>query len=585
MNNIGPDDIFAIMIDKLKSFNPENWKNINDFISNLSDNNIPEKKPDQLEFMNTISRGIAFLTYDYGIDGVSIEISKYAKALQKIFPDSGSANIYFIGGDFYPQADSVLDSNWKRFHIEGINGWSKWDNGIWFEKLFYQDMLENSKESDEMAREIWNQAVNFSEKLGNFFIENNISLLIPVNISSNPGNMALGLSTVLVSELLGLYVLNSCHDYYWESGKPTADKKKNEEPGPRDHFFRNINNKSFFSLFEKLYPWNGKKWIQVNINRLQTEKLLNKYRFSKNHVFELCTSLSEDFFNDYSKEDTKYVRLRMAHILSDGKPVINPVSISKHKNDLGRWMKNQKPIVCGNREELRLDISSDNTIYFLQPTRVINRKRIEKDLHLIDALLKYPAFYHEFVSNKEKQIVLHITGPVPIEHQADLETILNAFSETCSNHNPKISDRLFLAFSVGNENHVSFKKKGFEALSIEEIYRMATMILFPSETEGRGLPIVESGASGIPIVCSRYIPEEVFAGVIGEGLEKNKQIKYFQFPEKTFSGSFLKEITDYLLHPEEFREFIEHNKKAVRLRYGSTVMEQNFIELLTKFSK
>ena len=95
MNNIGPDDIFAIMIDKLKSFNPENWKNINDFISNLSDNNIPEKKPDQLEFMNTISRGIAFLTYDYGIDGVSIEISKYAKALQKIFPDSGSANIYF----------------------------------------------------------------------------------------------------------------------------------------------------------------------------------------------------------------------------------------------------------------------------------------------------------------------------------------------------------------------------------------------------------------------------------------------------------------------------------------------------------
>lgn len=575
---------FKGMVEKLNSFTPGNWNDINDFITILADNHVPDKKPKRKEFLNRVMGGIAFLTYDYGIDGVSIEISKYAKALQNLFSDTGTVNIHFIGGDFFPQADSVLESSWKRFHIEGINGWSKWDNGIWFEKLFYQDMPENSKVSDEMAQEIWKQAITFSKIIGNFIVKNNISLLIPVNISSNPGNMALGLCTVLVTEFLGLYVLNSSHDYYWESGKPASEKEKDEQPGPRDHFFRNINNKAFFSVFEKLYPWNGQKWLQVNINSLQTDKLLNKYRFSKNHVFELGTALSEDFFNDYSEEDIRYGRLRMAHILSDGYPIIKPISASKHKNYLGNWMKNQRPVVCACHDGLTLDITSDKTIYFLQPTRVINRKRIEKDMHLIDALLKYPEFYKKFAANPDMQIVLHITGPVPIEHQTDLETILNAFTEACANHTADISDRLFIAFSVGNENHTCFKIKGFEALDIEDIYHLATMILFPSETEGRGLPIVESGASGIPIVCSRYIPEEVFAGVVGEGLEENKQIKYFEFPEGEFSESLLRKITDYILNPGEFKEFIRHNKKAVKLRYGSEVMEQNFKELLTKFS-
>ena len=185
---------------------------------------------------------------------------------------------------------------------------------------------------------------------------------------------------------------------------------------------------------------------------------------------------------------------------------------------------------------------------------------------------------------RSKQIVLHITGPVPIEHKSDLLVILNEFIKTCSNFPDHISNRLFLAFSVGNENHNCFKSKGFQKLSIEEIYHLATMILFPSETEGRGLPIVESAASSIPIVCSRYIPEEVFAGVIGEDLEEEQQIRYFNFPEKEFTAEFLNYICEYLLHPENFSEFIDHNKQAVKMRYGADIMKKNFQELLTKFS-
>ena len=192
-----------------------------------------------------------------------------------------------IAGDFHPQADSVIRPDWHRFSITRANGWSKWDNGKWFEKLFYRDMAENSKESKIMAVEIWSQAVRLAEKMGDYLAENEISLLIPVNVNSNPGNLATGLCTVLVSELMGIYVINSNHDFYWEDGKPASERKAGEKQGSRDKFFRNISNRQFFSLFKKIYPWDGRRWIQVNINKLQSKNLIKKFGFSENHVFEI----------------------------------------------------------------------------------------------------------------------------------------------------------------------------------------------------------------------------------------------------------------------------------------------------------
>jgi len=569
------------LVDILNTVDPKSWLEIDNFLESLKNSDCPFCPSNQIESFG--KSGIAFLTYDYGIDGVSIEISKYARAIQNLFSKEDQVNIHFIGGDFFPQADSVLEPNWKRFQIQGINGWSKWDNGKWFEMLYYKDIPENSKVSIDLAKEMWDQAVIITKKLGDFIIKNNINLIIPVNISSNPGNLALGIAVVMITEILNLYVINSCHDYYWESGKPASERLPGEEAGPRDHFFRNINNKEFFNFFKKLYPWNGKRWSQVNINHPQSENLINKFGFKEEQVSELSTSLSDKFFLNYSSNDVKSARLRMAHILSDGGSVINPVNIEEHIKNIDNWMTNQTPVVCAYKNNLNLDITSEKTIYFLQPTRIINRKRIEKDLEFINAILKHPEFYNDFINDEEKQIVLHITGPVPIEHKADLMNVLEEYINTCSNFSTNISERIFLAFSVGNENHHSFNSNGFEKLCIEEIYRLATMIVFPSETEGRGLPIVESAACGIPIICSRYFPEEVFAGVIGEHLDEDLRIKYFEFPEEEFTIQFLEQITEYLLNPGNFTEFVEHNKKAVMLRYGAEIMQTNLKELFTNF--
>ena len=576
-------ELYKLMIDKLEKFNPQNWKDIDDILTQVKKSSESAPEPVTSSFPEEIKNGIAFITYDYGIDGVSIEMSKYAMSLQNFVFKNTEPKIHFIGGDFYQQAETIIKPEWKRFKLTGSNGWAKWENALWYNQLFNEDMPQNSQKSDDLAKEIWKQALSLSKRLGKYLAENNIHLLIPVNICSNPGNLALGLCIPLVTELMDIYVLNSNHDYYWEGGKPSSEKKPGEMPGPRDHFFRNYENHDFFNFFEKLYPWNGAKWIQTNINELQSDRLIEKYNFDPKKVFELATSISNEFFTNYTKEDVKSVRSRMAHILSDGHPVIHPQAVKKHLKNLKHWMSNQKPIVCACSDNLVLDPTNGNTIYLLQPTRVIGRKRIEKDIELIDALLHHQNFRKEFDNNPKKQIILHITGPVPIEHQHDLEVILNAFIEVCEKLPESVSSRLFLAFSVGTEEHSVYTEKGFKRLYIHDIYQLATAIVFPSETEGRGLPIVESSAGGVPIICSRYFPVEVFDGVVGKTLKEEEQIKYTLFPENEFPEEFLDSVTDLLLYPEKNKIVNEQNRKAVRKRYSEAVMDANLQDLLIKF--
>ena len=576
-------ELYKQMIGKLEKFNPQNWKDIDAILMLVRKSSESHQITGTVSFPEEIKNGIAFITYDYGIDGVSIEISKYAMSLQNFIFKNAEPQIHFIGGDFYQQADTVIKPEWKRFKLIGSNGWGKWENAFWYDQLFNEEMPRNSKKSDNLAKEIWKQAVSLSKQLGKYLAENDIHLLIPVNVCSNPGNLALSLCIPLVSELMDLYVLNSNHDYYWEGGKPASERKTGETPGPRDHFFRNYENHDFFRFFEKLYPWNGAKWIQTNINKLQSDKLIEKYNFDPGKVFELATSISNAFFTNNTKGDVKSVRLRMAYILSDGHPVIHPQPVKRHLKNLEHWMSNQKPVVCAFSENLVLDITTENTIYLLQPTRIIGRKRIKKDILLINALLQHRNFREEFDNKPEKQIILHITGPVPIEHQYDLEVILKEFIEVCEKLPESVSNRLFLAFSVGTEEHRVFPEKGLKRLYIHDIYQLATAIVFPSETEGRGLPIVESSAGGVPIICSRYFPAEVFDEVVGKTMEEEKQTKYTLFPEDEFSLDFLNSVTDLLLYPEKNKITNKHNRKAVQKRYSEAVMNANLQDILIKF--
>lgn len=568
------------LIEFLDQADISGWEDISRVLAEVKDY-YQAPKPDTLErFLEMVSQGTAFLTFDFGIDGVSIEISKYARLLESIFSPHAEAKLHFIGGDFYPQADSILKSSWLRRRIDGINGWAKWDEGYWFDALFFDEMKAGTERSREIASEIYRQSTVIARRLGDYLVTQNINLLVPVNVASNPGNMALTLALVFVTEALGTFVINSNHDYYWDGGKPVARREPSEEPGSRDHFFRNTDNRSFFSLFRLIYPWNGRRWLQVNINHRQSKKLIRD-GFPKQKVFKINTSVREELFDDYGEKDVISARLRMAYILSNGAPLIRSTSTESFMGVLDSWMEKQRPQVIGSKDNLILDLTADNIIYMLQPTRVIARKRIEKGVELIQALLQGP-LRSAFERERERQLVLHISGPTPLEHRDDLEIILQTYQNLVRNLPPHINERCFLAFSGGHQSHPSFDEEQFENLRIAEIYRMATVVLFPSEIEGRGLPIIESGAVGIPIICSRYRPDEVFADVVGEGLAEELQIRYLLFPEDEFTEVFLQHVADILLQPDKLKNWQQHNRQAVRQGYSEAALRKTFQLLLEK---
>ncbi len=578
--NEGLRDKRKLLDSLLKNLQDErisNWEDIDRFIEGLRNAPLVKENLSKDDFYQKLTKGVGFITFDFGIDGVSIEIFKYAQCLEKMLSSNNqNVPLHFIGGDFHDKADVVLKPHWNRFLIPGINGWSKWYEGVWFSKLFYEEMPEGSEASNEVAVEMWNQSSNFAKSLGEYLVENNISLLIPVNISSNPGNFAIMLATAIVTEALGTYVISSNHDYYWEGGKALSEKTPDEEAGPRDHFFKNIENKSFNNLFKKLFPWNGKRWLFVNINTPQTEVLTKRFGFDKSRVFELGTSISDDFFAEFDENDQRQARRKMAYILSDGKPLVKTIPVSDHLQTLKHWMSNQHPLMCSFKENTTVDITADKTIYCLQPTRVVGRKRIEMDLSMLESLMQHQSFKTVFENDKDYRLVLHITGPVPIEHQSDLEVVLKAYQKLCESISDEMASRIFIAFSVGTEDHPSLKANDLTPLNIEQIYRLATVILFPSQTEGRGLPIIESSAGGIPIICSRYFPEEVFAEVVGEGLPEEQQIKYLLFPEGNYTTEFLDSATDLMLYPEKSKDLKAHNKKAVKSRYSMEMITEKF---------
>ena len=558
------------------------WDDIAVQLESTARKNSPVEKLHRDEFLTRVANGLAFVTFEYGVDGVSIEIAKYAKSLELLLSSYEDVNIHLIGEAFHPQSAVLFKSRWRRVRIEGINGWKKWEGGKWFSALFYEDMPDGSQTSTALAAEIFKQAVNIAGNLGNYILTNDIFLLLPINVMSNPGNPAFSIALALVSKVLDLYIINSNHDFYWEGGKTAAERASEDPPGSRDHFYRNADNQAFFQLFESLYPWNGRRWVQANINSLQSSRLVNQFGIPEEKVYELPTSVGEGFFETYTQADVKSARLRMSYILSGGEATLQTVSLDEHLKNLGSWMGNQAPIVMGAEKNLRVDLTANSLIYLLQPTRIIARKRIEKDVALVAALLEQGPLRVEFDANHDRQLVLHITGPAPIEHQTDLEIILRAFIQLLENLPASIAKRVFLAFSVGTENHPALKANNLKPLSIKDIYRLATVVLFPSETEGRGLPIIEASAAGVPIICSRYQPEQVFAEVVGEELPEDQQILYTLFPEGDFDSSFLDEVAGILLYPDKSQPRRIHNQKAVRMRYSTDALKTKFELLLDR---
>lgn len=563
---------------------PSGWRAVNQSLDQLSHRNrlfVYDGPGARYQHRRPGPGGIAVVTFNYGIDGVTIEIAKYLKYLEDLFKQNGrKPNIHLIGGRFLEGADACLGNGHPRHVIPRMDGWDKWDNGRWFHHLFHAPMPQGSDISRKMAGIIRHQGRLIARLLNRYMEEHGIDMLMPVNINSNPGNPAAALGVVMASEQSGCAVINSCHDFFWEGGAPPHQRSGRAGPGIRDHFFTNWDNPAFFKVLKRLHPWNGRRWHQMVINQKQMETLHHEYRIPASRLSRINTAIDDAFFKPCSQSKKNHYRLKMAHILSKGRSTVRPVSVHAFKERLHAWMTAQSPVLCSLPDARPLDMNRDNALYLLQPTRILTKKRIHRVWDLIEALFRKTDLITAFERDTRRTLTLHITGPVPLEHRGDMKKILTTFERVLFRLPGSVARRLYTAFSVGHDHHPCFDAKGMDPMSMDQIYKLADMVFLPSETEGRGLPILEAGAAGIPIMCSRYRPVETFKEVVGEGLSSRLHIRHIRFPETRFSPSLLKRVHDVLLRPETAADDINHNRKAVAKRFHFNTLTHTFSHII-----
>ena len=559
--------------DELAAHDVAHGEHISDVLDQLARH---QPEPWEEDFRSAIGKGIGFITFAFDIDGVSMEVAKYARCFEAISP---GVPIHCIAGNFGSKVDAVLDPAWHRFVLDGADGWDKWDGGRWFTQLFYEDLPPGGARTSALAVEMWNQALALTERLIDYIETNHIRLLFNVNTNSNPGNVAFGLALVLAAETTGVAVINNNHDFYWEGGKAGCKRNPGEQPGPRDHFFRNHDNEEFFAFFQRTFPWNGRRWAQVNINSLQSRKLIDRFHFRPDHVFTIGTGLDHGFFRERTPEVTSRCRTAMSRVLG-GDPVINPTPIDVFADDIPAWMADQRPVVCGDGSGRTLDMTSPDALVLLQPTRIVERKRIWKDWELIGALLRHPPFLEALRQRPTLTVTLQITGPVPIEHRECLERVVDAYREALDGVSADVSSRVFFALSAGWQSHPTLD----EDIDIVDIYQLADLVVFPSQTEGRGLPIVEASAAGVPIICSRYEPDAVFSEVVGEQYGDDR-VHFEQFPEDEIGVDTLDRVTELLLDPSARRKVVAHNREAVLHRYSLGALQHTLEDILSELER
>jgi glycosyltransferase involved in cell wall biosynthesis len=130
----------------------------------------------------------------------------------------------------------------------------------------------------------------------------------------------------------------------------------------------------------------------------------------------------------------------------------------------------------------------DGAPLFLLPARVTRRKNIELAIEITAAL--------RGLGHAAKLVVMGPLGP----HNA---TNVDYFNVLCAlRHERRVDDAVIFLHEYGTVSD----------LERRDLYALADALLFPSEREGFGIPILEAGLARLPIFCADIPPFRESAG-------------------------------------------------------------------------
>ena len=515
---------------------------------------------------------MAFVTFYFAVDGITVETEKYANVFKELFPQ---IKIHYVAGEIYDEASEMINESYCKKEISEINGFEKWKL---YNDFFKIKMERGSKAYNLLIDKFWEDTLAIVEKLGNYIEKNNIRLLYLLNVASNPGNVSLTLATVFISEYLNIPVINNNHDFYWEGGHRKEEiERKNLAEGPRDFFFHNAHVGEFFSIIEVLYPWNSRSWYHVNINKIQQNHLIEKNGINPVNIDTIGTAVDEHLFKQMSKREIIKAFIQVASIFSNNKESITVHSV---KNNITS-KRSLQPILLGYQTIKDFDFVNNN-IVFLQPTRIISRKSIELNFKLLHKLFKNINFTQKFTDNPQLNISIIVTGPIPSGQQDYYEKLLLDFSTFLSSLPGDFRSRIFLGFLFSEFDKYEFRKKYASPIDIKQLYNVASLILLPSQTEGRGLPIIEAAASGTPVFCRQYEPREVFEEVIGYHLNEENRLKVLEFRGEKIPEKLINKIINHVFYPQNSLQDVAHNLRVIKNRYSLQALKTKISDIIYK---
>ncbi len=566
------------MLSILKSEKIKTWFDLGIFIDRFRETKLlPTVKFNGTykEFKKRITEGgLAFITFLYSVDGVTIEVEKYAKIFRKILK---GIKVHYICGRFYPESYKLIEKSIIKYEMPEMRAFDNWK----LYKDFYFTKLERGgRKYNELIIKFWEEVLIITEKLGTYIEDNNINLFYLVNICSNPGNISMALATVFVSEYLGIPVINNNHDFYWEGGNKKIDiLEKGLKEGPRDFFFNNADIGEVFSIIEVLFPWESRTWINVNINQMQSWRLVIDKGHNPANVAEIGTAVDTDKYFNVSKREKINTFYQFEKILSRYSNALISYSVSDViKNNLVD-SKDPRPILIGAKTRPVEKFLAENII-FLQPTRIIGRKRIELGFKLIKRLFTNVNFVEQFKVTPNLKLTVIVTGPIAVGHFEYYQKLIIRFSELLNVIDPGLRNKVYLAFLFSELDKESFKSRFSNPVGVPELYNIASLVLLPSRTEGRGLPIIEATACGTPIFCRRYFPKNVYSEVIGEHLPEIDRLKVIEFRGKKITSKHADEVFDRVMFPHKYTEEILHNKNAILGRFSLAALTNNINNIL-----
>ncbi len=529
------------------------------------------------EFKDDLRKGgMAFLTFHYMVDGVTVEVDKYASLFRRNVP---GIPVHYIAGEIHSKTAPMIREDYKKCVIPELAGFDDWEL---YRNFYFTRLERGSGPYNEMILKLWGQILLIVEKLGSYLEENSINLLYVVNICSNPGNVALALATVILSEFLHIPVINNNHDFFWEGGMCKSERDKtSSKPGPRDFFFTNCHLGEVFSLIEILYPWQSRSWVNVNINRGQSEHLIHVNGHNPANVMEIGTAVDTSHYTKSDKRKNINTFIQVEKILSRYKKRLVSYSVEDVLSGGLVAENNPRPILIGDGTRPVERFIGENII-LLQPTRIISRKRIETSFNLLLKMFEEEEIILRFRNTSHLKMTLLITGPIAAGHYGYYKKLVERFRELLDQADPILKNRVYLALLFGEMDRDTFKERFENPIGIAELYNIASLVLLPSKTEGRGLPIIEATACGTPIFCRRYEPETVYSEVIGEHLQERDRLKVLEISGKKITNTIVHEITDRVFFPHRYADEVRHNRRVVHKRYSLDSLNDNIHNILQR---